>query len=100
MVIALVSVVVDQVHGLAVLETEHRAGGHPRSPDMSRTSWRGEALTLSDNDRFMLNDLLDEHDALEARIAAYTAKIDEQMTPWEEQLRLLTTRHRPHRRPS
>ena len=53
----------------------------------------GEALTLSlgDNDRFMLGDLLGEHDALEARIASYTAKIDEQMTPWEEQLRLLTT---------
>ena len=53
----------------------------------------GEALTLSlgDNDRFMLNDLLEEHDALEARIASYTAKIDEQMAPWEEQLRLLTT---------
>ena len=39
----------------------------------------------------MLNDLLEEHDALEARIASYTDKIDEQMTPWEEQLRLLTT---------
>ena len=37
----------------------------------------GEALTLSlgDNDRFMLGDLLEEHDALEARIASYTAKI-------------------------
>lgn len=34
---------------------------------------------------------LEEHDALEARIEAYTKKIDEQMTPWEEQLRLLTT---------
>ena len=32
-----------------------------------------------------------EHDALEARIAAYTKKIDGQMTPWEERLRLLTT---------
>ena len=53
----------------------------------------GEALTLSlgDNDRFMLGDLLGEHGALEARIASYTAKIDGQMTPWEEQLRLLTT---------
>ena len=53
----------------------------------------GEALSLSlgDNARFMLNDLLEEHDALEARIEAYTKKIDEQMTPWEEQLRLLTT---------
>ncbi len=53
----------------------------------------GEALTLSlgDNDRFMLGDLLGEHDALEARIAAYTAKIDEQMKPWEKQIRLLTT---------
>ena len=53
----------------------------------------GEALTLSlgDNDRFMLNDLLEEHDALEARIEAYTKKIDEQLAPWEEQLRLLTT---------
>ena len=53
----------------------------------------GEALTLSlgDNDRFILNDLLEEHDALEARIASYTKKIDEQTTPWEEQLRLLTT---------
>ena len=52
----------------------------------------GEALTLSlaDNDRFMLGDLLDEHDALEARIASCTAKIDEQMTPLEEQFRLLT----------
>ena len=39
----------------------------------------------------MLNDLLGEHDALEARIASPTNKIDEQMTPWEEQLRLLTT---------
>ena len=62
----------------------------------------GEALTLSlgDNDRFMLSDLLEEHDALEARIASYTKKIDEQMTPWEEQLRLLTTipGNRPHRR--
>ena len=46
---------------------------------------------LGDNARFMLNDLLEEHDALEARIEAYTKKIDEQMTPWEEQLRLLTT---------
>ena len=56
----------------------------------------GEALSLSlgDNDRFMLNDLLEEHDALEARIASYTKKIDGQMTPWEEQLRLLTTRRR------
>ena len=53
----------------------------------------GEALSLSlgDNDRFMLNDLLKEHDALEARIASYTEKIDGQMAPWEEQLRLLTT---------
>ena len=53
----------------------------------------GEALTLSlgDNDRFMLNDLLEEHDALQARIASYTRKIDEQLTPWDEQLRLLTT---------
>ena len=53
----------------------------------------GEALSLSlgDNARFMLNDLLEEHDALEARIKAYTKKIDEQMSPWEEQLRLLTT---------
>ena len=33
----------------------------------------GEALSLSlgDNARFMLNDLLEEHDALEARIKAY-----------------------------
>ena len=54
---------------------------------------RGEALSLSlgDNDRVMLNDLLEEHDALEARIASDTRKIDGQMTPWEEQLRLLTT---------
>ncbi len=53
----------------------------------------GEALSLSlgDNDRFMLNDLLEEHDALEARIASCTGKIDGQMTPREEQLRLLTT---------
>ena len=53
----------------------------------------GEALSLSlgDNARFMLNDLLEEHDALEARLETYTKKIDEQMTPWEEQLRLLTT---------
>jgi transposase len=53
----------------------------------------GEALSLSlgDNDRFMLGDLLGEHDALVARIASYTEKLDEQMTPWEEQLRLLTT---------
>ena len=53
----------------------------------------GEALSLSlgANDRFMLNGLLEEHDALEARIEAYAQKIDEQLTPWEEQLRLLTT---------
>ena len=51
----------------------------------------GLALSLGDNGRFMLNDLLEEHDALEARIASYTKKIDEQMAPWEEQLRLLTT---------
>ncbi len=53
----------------------------------------GEALTLSpgDNDRGMLNDLLEEHDALEAHIATYAKTIDEQLTPWEEQLRLLTT---------
>ena len=53
----------------------------------------GEALTLSlgDNDRFLLSDLLEEHDALETRIASYTDKICEQMTPWEKQLRLLTT---------
>ena len=53
----------------------------------------GEAisLSLSDNDRFMLKDLLEEHDAIKARIEAYTKKIDAQLTPWEEQLRLLTT---------
>ena len=53
----------------------------------------GEALSLSlgDNDRFILNDLLEEHDAIARRIEAYTKTIDEQMTPWEEQLRLLTT---------
>ena len=53
----------------------------------------GEALCLSlgDNDRFMLRDLLEEYDAIVARIDAYTKKIDEQMTPWETQLRLLTT---------
>ena len=52
----------------------------------------GEALSLSlgDNDRFMLNDLLEEHDAIEQRIEAYTKKINNEMTPWEEQLRLLT----------
>ena len=49
------------------------------------------SLSLGDNGRFMLNDLLEEHDALEARIASYTKKIDERMAPWEEQLRLLTT---------
>ena len=53
----------------------------------------GEALSLSlgQNDRFMLQDLLQEHDALEARIASYTRRIDEQLAPWEEQRRLLTT---------
>ena len=39
----------------------------------------------------MLNDLLEEHDAIEGRIDAYTKKIDQRMAPWEEQLRLLTT---------
>ena len=39
----------------------------------------------------MLNDLLGEHDALEARIASYTKKMDEQMTPWGEQLHLFTS---------
>ncbi len=59
----------------------------------SKLEGLGEALSLSlgDNERFMLGDLLAEHDALEARIASYTAQIDGQMTPWEEQLRLLTT---------
>jgi len=39
----------------------------------------------------MLNDLLQEHDALKARIASRTRRIDEQLAPWEEQRRLLTT---------
>ncbi len=53
----------------------------------------GEALrlNLSPNDRFMLGDLLKEHDAIGTRIDAYTRQIDEQMTPWEAPLRLLTT---------
>ncbi len=49
------------------------------------------SLSLGDNDRVMLNDLLEEHDALEARIEAYAKQIDEPLTPWEEPLRLLTT---------
>ena len=53
----------------------------------------GEALSLSlgDNDRFMLNDLLEEYDALGRRIDAFTNEIGEQLKPWREQLRLLTT---------
>ena len=76
----------------------------PRSPTTlaRKLEGLGEALSLSlgDNDRFILNDLLEEHDAIDRRIEAYTKTIDEQMTPWEEQLRLLTTipGHRPHRR--
>ena len=66
-----------------------RAAGHVAN----KLEGLGEALTLNlgDNDRLILNDLLGEHDALEARIAPYTKKIDEQMTPWEEQFRLSTT---------
>ena len=53
----------------------------------------GEALSLSlgENDRFMLNDLLDEYDALGRRIDAFTNEIDKQLKPWRMQLRLLTT---------
>ena len=53
----------------------------------------GEALCLSLgwNDRFMLGDLLEEYDAIGRRIDAYTRQTEEQMTPWEAQLRLLTT---------
>ena len=53
----------------------------------------GEALSLSlgDNDRFMLNDLLEEYDALGRRLDAFTNEIDAQLKPWQEQLRLLTT---------
>ncbi len=39
----------------------------------------------------MLGDLLQEYDAIGKRIDAYTRQIDEQMAPWEAQLRLLTT---------
>ena len=53
----------------------------------------GEALCLKlcASDRFMLADLLREHDALEARIASCTKRINEQMKPWDKQLDLLTT---------
>ena len=63
----------------------------PRHRRCAVDAYRSVRESLSDNDRFMLNDLLEEHEALEARITSYTEKIDGQMTPWEEQLRLLTT---------
>ncbi len=53
----------------------------------------GEALSLElcANDRFMLADLLAEHDALEERIASCTKRIDDEIAPWDEQVRLLAT---------
>ena len=53
----------------------------------------GEALALGpgDNDRFMPDDLLEEHDAPDVGIASCTQKIDERSVPREEQLRRLTT---------
>ena len=53
----------------------------------------GEALCLElgTNDRFMLADLLREHDTLEERIVSCTKRINEKMRPRDKQLDLLTT---------
>ena len=53
----------------------------------------GDALTLalSDTDRVLLHDLLDDHDGLDRRIKAFLRTMQNGLTPWTEQIKLLQT---------
>ena len=53
----------------------------------------GDALSLElrDTERLLLADLLAEHDALTRRVHAFDRHIDEELTPYADQCRLLET---------
>lgn len=46
---------------------------------------------LTDTDRFILKDLMSEHDNLEKRIEQFDRKIREELSEWEEEIDLLQT---------
>lgn len=46
---------------------------------------------LSDTDRFILGDLMKEHDALERRIEDFDRRTNEELAQWEQQIELLQT---------